>query len=90
MLYVFVFSGPIAVGKSSTIEELLNRFCGKPINTPSPSRTGATNERGALQKAGDELDDMRRVEAEKPEKLSARLRREQALNGRKPAAASAA
>jgi hypothetical protein len=33
---------------------------------------------------------MRRVEAEKPEKLSARLKREQALNGREPAAASAA
>jgi cytoskeletal protein CcmA (bactofilin family) len=33
---------------------------------------------------------MRKADAEKPEKLSARLRRESAVNGREPAAATAA
>lgn len=58
MLYVFVFSGPIAVGKSSVIEELLRRFPGKRLSTRQAllARTRASNERGALQKAGDELD----------------------------------
>jgi cytoskeletal protein CcmA (bactofilin family) len=50
-------------------------------------------ERGAYfdgRSVREPLTNMRRVESEKPEKLSARLRREQAANGREPASASAA
>jgi len=55
MRYLFVFSGPIAVGKSSVIDD----FPGRRLSTRQAllSRTRAPNERGALQKAGDELDD---------------------------------
>jgi adenylosuccinate synthase len=77
MRYIFVFSGPIAVGKSSVIEELLKRFPGARLSTRQAllSRTGASNERGALQKAGDDLDDSTDGAwvAEEAEKIAAQL-----------------
>jgi predicted ABC-type ATPase len=58
MRYVIVVSGPIGVGKSSVLKELLARFPGFRLSTREAliARTGAPNERRALQDAGEKLD----------------------------------
>jgi adenylosuccinate synthase len=58
MRYVIVVSGPIGVGKSSVLKELLARFPGFRLSTREAliARTGAPNERRARQDAGEKLD----------------------------------
>jgi adenylosuccinate synthase len=58
MCYVIAVSGPVGVGKSSVISELLKRFPGVRVSTRAAllARTGAENERKALQDAGEQLD----------------------------------
>lgn len=58
MRHVIVVSGPIAVGKSAFIDELVRRFGAVRISTREliQSLRSVPSERRALQEAGDELD----------------------------------
>jgi adenylosuccinate synthase len=59
MKQLLILSGPIGVGKSSFAKALEEMFSAKKVSTRSwiLEKTGCENERGALQTAGDKLDE---------------------------------